>query len=125
VRDGQALPPPRVPRARAKKGASPPRLGDILERVIRKEARGRRTLHGARLARKALLETLGPALAVHADVASVKTGVVTVEADSSALFQELEGYRRQELLGAFRAAGLNVREVRVRLARPAPRPHSQ
>ena len=68
------------------------------------------------LARKVLLEILGEELFEHADVASVKTGVATVDVDSAALFQELEGFRRQEFIDAFRAAGLKVRELRVRLA---------
>ena len=95
----------------------PQTVGEILEQVVRKEGLGARELKGRRLANKALNETLGPELAEHAGVASVKTGVVVVEADSSALFQELEGYRRQELLEAFRKAGIKAREVRVRLKR--------
>ncbi|MGD0094215.1 MAG: DciA family protein [Planctomycetota bacterium] len=59
--------------------------------------------------------SLGP-LAEHVGVASVKVGVVTLEADSSALFQELESFQRQTLLDAFRKAGMNVHEVRVTLA---------
>ena len=46
---------------------------------------------------------------------SVKVGVVTLEADSSALFQELESFQRQKLLDAFRQAGMKVHEVRVTL----------
>lgn len=94
---------------------NPASLGEILAQVIRKEGLGGRELKGRRLARKVLAEALGLALAAHADVASVRTGVVTVEADSSALFQELEGFRRQELVEAFRKAGLKARELRVRL----------
>jgi hypothetical protein len=94
-----------------------PTLGEILQQVIRKEGLGKKPLQGRRLARKVLAEKLGPELITHAEVVSVKTGVVTLEADSSALFQELEGFRRQELLAGFRAAGLPVREVRVRLTR--------
>ena len=96
-------------------------LGDILKNVIRKEGLGRKDLKGRRLARRTLSETLGSEHAAQADVVSVKTGVVTVEATSSALFQELEGFRRGELLQAFRAAGLKVREIRFRLARSSPR----
>ena len=90
-------------------------LGKILDQVIRKEGLGKRELAGRRLARKILSESLGPTLSAHADVASVRTGVVVVEVDSSALFQELEGFRRQELIACFRTAGLKVRELRVRL----------
>jgi hypothetical protein len=89
----------------------------VLRRVMRQEGLTRRALKGRNLARRALAETLGEDLCDHVGVASVKAGVATVEADSSALVQELEGFRRDELLAAFRAAGLNVHTVRVRLAR--------
>ncbi|MCZ7645644.1 MAG: DUF721 domain-containing protein [Planctomycetota bacterium] len=98
----------------------PDALGDILKQVIRKEGLGKKQLEGRRLARKVLHETLGAEVGAHADVASVKTGVITIEADSAALFQELEGYRREELAEAFKRAGLKVREVRVRLALSPP-----
>lgn len=100
-----------------RKAPKPENLGDILKGVVRKEGLGKKALEGRRLARKTLIETIGDQQAEHVDVVSVKTGVVTVEADSSALFQEIEGFRREELLRAFREAGLKVREVRVRLAR--------
>ena len=93
----------------------PQPIGDILKRLARKEGYGRKALKGRRLAQKVLAEKLGP-MAEHVAVASVKVGVITLEADAAALFQELEGFRRQELADAFRAAGLNVREVRVTLA---------
>jgi hypothetical protein len=109
------LPRPTPPR----RAPATPRLGDILDRLVRKEGLGKKPLQGRRLARKVLAERLGPELSGHADVASVRTGVVVVEVDSSALFQELEGFRRQELLDAFRAGGLKVREVRVQLAKDA------
>jgi hypothetical protein len=96
---------------------APPRLGEILDQLVRKEGLGKKRLEGRRLARKVLAERLGPELAAHADVASVRMGVVVVVADSSALFQELEGFRRQELLEAFRNAGLRAREVRVQLGK--------
>ena len=94
---------------------SPLPLGDILKKIVRKGGAQKKKLAGRRLAQKALDEALGPR-AQHAAVASVKTGIVTIESDSSALFQELEGFQKQKLLDAFRAAGLQVREVRVRLA---------
>jgi hypothetical protein len=94
---------------------SPSPLGDILKKIVRKGAAQKKKLAGRRLAQKALDEMLGPR-AQHAAVASVKTGVVTIEADSSALFQELEGFQKEKLIQTFRGAGLQVREVRVRLA---------
>ena len=94
-----------------------PSIGDILDQVVRKEGLGKKQLKGRRLARKVLTDTLGDDLAAHADVVSVKTGVVVIEADSSALFQELEGFRREELQEAFQKAGIKVREVRAQLRR--------
>ena len=90
-------------------------IGDILKKVIKKEGLGKKALAGKRLADKALSEVLGPELILHAHVAHVRLGVAQLEVDSSVLLQELEGFRRQELLEAFQKAGLNVREVRIRL----------
>lgn len=101
--------PPRKPASSASS------IGDILGQVIRKEGLGKKELAGRRLANKVLTEILGDELARHANVVSVKTGVANVEADSAALFQELEGFRREELIEALRKAGLKVRELRVRL----------
>lgn len=92
-----------------------PTLGDILQHVIRKEGLGKKALQGRRLAQKVLAEVIGENLSRHAHVISVKTGVAVVEADSAPLFQELEGFRREELTEALRNAGLKVRELRVRL----------
>jgi hypothetical protein len=47
----------------------------------------------------------------------VKAGVVTIEADSSALFQELEGFHKDKLLELFRTAGMQAHTVRVQLAK--------
>lgn len=96
-------------------GLQPSSIGDILKTIARKDGFGKKALKGRRLAQKILADTLGPQ-AVHVSVASVKVGVVTIEADSSALFQELESFQRQRLTEAFRAAGLKVREIRVTLA---------
>jgi hypothetical protein len=95
--------------------AGPQPIGDILKKIVRKDGLGKKALQGRRLAQKVLAEALGP-LAAHASVVSVKVGTVTVEADSSALFQELESFQRQKLVDAFRQAGMNVHEVRVTLA---------
>ena len=98
-----------------KADAGPQPIGDILKKIVRKDGFGKKALRGRRLAEKVLVGALGP-LAVRVGVASVKVGVVTLEADSSALFQELESFQRQKLLDAFRQAGMNVHEVRVTLA---------
>jgi len=93
----------------------PASLGDILGRVIRKDGLGKREIKGRRLAQKAISEALGDDLSEHVTAVSVKTGVATVEVDTPALFQEIEGFRREELLEVLRKAGLKVRELRVRL----------
>jgi hypothetical protein len=94
---------------------NPLSLGDILKKIVRKDGLGKKALRGRQLAQKVINETLG-AQAAHVSVASVKVGVVMLEADSSALFQEIESFQRQSLLEAFRKAGMKVREVRVRLS---------
>jgi hypothetical protein len=93
---------------------TPKPLGDLLKDIVRKSKPAKRALKGRRLAQKAFQDKYGER-ARHASVASVKVGVVTIETESSALFQELEGFEKATLLETFRAVGLNVREVRVRL----------
>jgi hypothetical protein len=93
---------------------TPKPLGDLLKDIVRKSRPAKRALKGRRLAQKIFQEKYGDR-ARHASVASVKVGVVTLETDSSALFQELEGFEKAALLETFRSAGLNVREVRVKL----------
>jgi hypothetical protein len=90
-------------------------IGDVLKKVVRKEGLSRKTLKGRRLAQK-ILDGFLKDQAPHAHVVSVRVGVVTIETDASALFQELESFQRHALTEAFRAAGLKVREVRVALA---------
>ena len=93
---------------------NPFNFGDLVKKIV-KDAKPRpAVLKGRRLAQEALQKHLGTK-AGRASVASVKVGVVTIETDSSALFQELEGFQKQNLIDSFRAAGLNVREVRVKL----------
>jgi hypothetical protein len=89
-------------------------FGDLLKKIVRESKPRASTLKGRRLAQQALDGHLGKK-AGRAAVASVKVGVVTLETDSSAMFQELEGYQKHTLIDLFRAAGLNVREIRVRL----------
>jgi hypothetical protein len=92
-------------------------IGDILKGVLRREAPKPHQLEGRKLAQRILAETLGPAMADRATVVLCRTGQILIEADSAPLFQELDGFYRQSLLDAFRAGGLQVREVRVRLKR--------
>ena len=93
---------------------APKPLGELLQQIVRKSKPAKRALKGRRLAQKAFQEKYGER-ASHATVASVKVGVVTIETDSSVLFQELEGFEKAALLETFRGVGLNVREVRVKL----------
>ena len=98
-----------------KPGHGPESIGDILQKVARRDAFGKKALSQRRKAQKVLSDTLGP-LVEHASVSSVKSAVVTIVADSAPLFQELESFHRQRLTDAFRQAGLKVREIRVTLA---------
>ncbi|HEY3322891.1 MAG TPA: DUF721 domain-containing protein [Planctomycetota bacterium] len=93
----------------------PQPLGDILKQFVRNKGLKKQVSKRAK-AQKALQEYLGPELAPHAQVLSVKVGVITIEADASALFQELEGFHKEKLLTAFRNAGFEANEVRVKLS---------
>lgn len=89
-------------------------LSDLLKKIVRKSKPSQKALKGRRLAQKVLAEPpIG--LAGKASVVSVKLGIVTIETNSAALFQEIEGFQKQKLIEAFRAAGVNVKEVRVKL----------
>lgn len=48
-------------------------------------------------------------------VAGVKSGVVMLETPASALFQEIEGLHKHDLLLHLRNAGMNVSEIRAKL----------
>lgn len=89
-------------------------FGDLVKQIVRKAKPSKKTLSRRKKAQQILKEMLGPRSA-HATVVSVKVGVVTIEADGAALFQELEGYLRQALIERLREAGQPVNEVRVRL----------
>jgi len=94
--------------------SNPRPLGDILKNIVRRARPSAKVLKGRRLAQQIFSEKF-PALYAHAGVVSVKSGVATLETESAVLFQELEGYQRENLLAAFRAAGLQVAELRVKL----------
>lgn len=101
---------------RTPSGADKPSIfGDLVKAIVKKAKPSKQALKGRRLAAVILSKELG-AQSGMADVASVKTGVVTIETNSPPFFQELEGYRKKQLIEAFRAGGLQVRELRVRLA---------
>ena len=94
--------------------SGPQPLGDLIGKIVKKARPSARSLKGRKLAQLALEQNLG-ARSSRASVASVKVGVVTIETDSTVLFQELEGFQKAALIEAFRTAGLNVREIRVKL----------
>ena len=89
-------------------------FGNIFKKLERKVKRAKTELKGRALAQKVLDEYYkdNPG---HVTAASVKTGIVTLDVTSSALFQEIEGFHRETLLEKFRAAGMPVSEVRARL----------
>jgi hypothetical protein len=93
---------------------NPSNFGDLIKKIVRQSKPRPAALKGKRLAQLTLDTHLGKNTGRVA-VASVKVGVVTLETDSSALFQELEGYQKHTLIDLFRTAGLNVRDIRVRL----------
>jgi hypothetical protein len=93
---------------------NPQPLGDFLGKILKKARPSKKILEGRRLAQKLFSEKF-PQFDKHACVHSVKAGVATIEADSSALFQELEGFHKETLLELFRDAGLKVHTVRVKL----------
>ncbi|MCX7805694.1 MAG: hypothetical protein N3A38_10970 [Planctomycetota bacterium] len=103
-------------------GATP--FGKILAAVARKEGITGKALKGRRLAARVLWEALdragvaggGAALKVR----NVRTGIVTVEVGTPAMMQEIESFLREDLLKALREAGLDARELRVRLAPGLP-----
>ena len=105
-----------TPRPGPQKG--PDALGAILKTLVKKEGLTQRALKGKQLAQKILYEQLGPALGPHVQIVSVRAGVVLLETDAAALFQEIEGFRRRDLLKAFQTAGLKVSSLRARLQRP-------
>ncbi len=93
----------------------PEKLGEILERVLRDRGlfdAGRRREIAA-----AWEEVAGPLVSAGTRVASLRGGVLVVEVLSSALRQELETFRKEELLDGIRErfAREYVRDLRFRL----------
>ena len=95
-------------------GDKPKSFGDLLKNIERKARPAQHALKGRGKAQKIFAEQFA-VFAAHASVASLKVGVLTVQTNSSVVFQELEGFQRQKMLEAFRAAGLQIAEVRVKL----------
>ncbi len=89
-------------------------FGNIFKQIERKVKRAKTQIKGRALAQQVLddyfKDNPGRVMA-----SAVRQGVVTLEVTSSALFQEIEGFHREPLLGKLRAAGMPVQEVRAKL----------
>lgn len=78
--------------------SGPKRLGDLLGAVLARSGYGSVTL---RLElERAWAEAAGPEVARHARVGSERNGNLEILVDNAALLQELEGFRKEELLEA-------------------------
>ncbi len=87
---------------------------NIFKQIEKKVKRAKSQIKGRALAQQVLdayfEDNPGSVIA-----GGVKTGIVTLEVTSSAMFQEIEGFHREPLLERFRAAGMPVQEVRAKL----------
>lgn len=92
-------------------------LGDVFKKIERQVKRAKTNIKGRAAAQK-VLNAYFEKSPGHVLAASVKTGIVTLDVTSSALFQEIEGFHKQALLEKFRAAGMPVSEIRARLKSP-------
>jgi predicted nucleic acid-binding Zn ribbon protein len=86
--------------ANGRKGSVPEGLGEILARAL-KEAGVRGPSRDSSLD-DAWREVVGEDVARHSRVSSLRKGILTVEVFSAPLREELEVYRREELLRALR-----------------------
>lgn len=89
-------------------------FGEIFKKIERQVKRAKTDLKGRAKAQK-VLDAFFTDNAHHVTVASVKTGVVTLDVSSSSLFQEIEGYHKEALLEKLRADGMAVNVIRARL----------
>jgi predicted nucleic acid-binding Zn ribbon protein len=82
------------------RGGPPEAISDVLRRIVKevRPAARRSGVPGAWLA------AAGEELAAETRASTLQRGVLTVEVRSTALLAELEGFRRQELLGKLLAA---------------------
>jgi len=94
----------------------PERLGDVLDRAVMRSARRKRSM--IEQARRKWVEVVGEETATHSWPRSVRSGVLTVEVESSALLAELAGYRQTEILHDLIAGkeALGVRDLKFVLA---------
>ncbi len=93
----------------------PESLKKILRRAVRSAPLAQREQR--RRVERAWAAAAGPELAAHTRVGSFKRGVMRIQADSSALLQELVAFRREEIIEALRRneEGLIVHEIRFEM----------
>jgi hypothetical protein len=93
----------------------PERIGEILPRILAES--GLLPENRQREIEKVWNTVAGPQTAGHTRVISFRSGRLTVGVDSAPLRQELEVFRREELLKALREVmkGVCVEEIRFRL----------
>ncbi len=93
----------------------PEALGDILKRVLRESGFADRK-SGDEIT-EVWREIAGPETGSHTSIYAFRSGIVTVAVDSAPLCQELDLFRKEELLDALRqkVRGSYVRELRFRL----------
>ena len=94
----------------ARRGGDAERLGAVVNRVMR----------GLRPVRKrsrvaAMWESVAHDVVGRTKAVAVRRGVLIVEADTAALVHELQGFRREELLGRLVESGAAVEDLRFRL----------
>lgn len=84
------------------RGKSPRRLGELISEVLRNSGAARRD-DRRRLA-EAWILSVGTEAAKRSRVVSLQNGLLTVTVESAALRQELQTFRRDEVLGRMREA---------------------
>lgn len=89
-------------------------FGDVFKQLERKLKRTR-VSQAKRIQAQKLADEFFGAQSEYIQIASVKTGVVVIETTSSALFQEIEGFKRQALKEHLRNGGMEVGEIRAKL----------
>ncbi len=100
---------------RTGRNRDPEHLSRIIERFMKESGLARRDT-GEEL-RAAWREVVGPETGSHTSIHGFRQGVVTVAVDSAPLYQELDVFRKVELLDALRAKYRDryVQELRFRL----------
>jgi microsomal dipeptidase-like Zn-dependent dipeptidase len=91
-------------------------FGDILKRVTRKDVPKKKSFRNRRLIERTVKEVLGAEQAALVKPGIYRAGTLRLDVSAVALLHELRSFREQELLDAFRAAGLRVAAIHWRLA---------